>query len=296
MRSLSIHHGRELIARGAERQWGVVTRGQLRAAGLGDTAIDRRLADGRLRRLHRGVYALGHAALRIEGVWLAAVLACGPDAALSHRTAAALWGLFDTRVLDVTATGARRRPGIVTHRGRLAAADRTVRRGMPVTTVARTLLDLGEVLERAELTRTLEQAMRLKLYSRRALDEAASRAAGRRALRPLRACLDELEPRRARTRSELERRALALISDHGLPAPEVNARLLGLEVDLHWPDRRLVVELDGHAFHTTPAEFERDRRRDADLTAAGHRVVRFTWRHLEDEPEWVAARLRQLLA
>lgn len=285
MTSISIHHGRKVTARLADAQWGVITRAQLLAAGHGPTAIDRRLADGRLRRLHRGVYAVGHRALRVEAHWCAAVLACGQGAVLSHRTAAALWGLGDTRVLDVTAPARRRVRGIVAHHSRLTAADVTVRRGMPATTVARTLLDLGEVLERAELTRTLEQAMRLKLYSRRALDEAASRAAGRRALRPLRACLDELEPRRARTRSELERRALALIRDHGLPAPEVNARLLGLEVDLHWPDRGLVVELDGHAFHTTPAEFERDRRRDAELTAAGHRVVRFTWRHLEDEPE-----------
>lgn len=283
----------------AGRQWGVVTRAQLLDAGFSEPAITRMLARGELVALHRGVYAVGHAVLRVEGFWLAAVHAGGPGSALSHRSAAELWGLGHVRgrVIDVTCPGVRRRrPGLVAHRHRLARQDVTVHRGIPVTTVSRTILDLAELLSRDDLHRTIEQAIRLRRYDRAALDATVARAHGRHALKPLRAALDELDPVRARTKSELERRILPALAAAGLPAPRVNERVAGHEVDLHWPAQRVVVELDSRTWHTDPRAFEQDRIRDGDLLAAGWRVLRVTWRRLRDDPAWVVARIADLLA
>ncbi|HEU4657997.1 MAG TPA: type IV toxin-antitoxin system AbiEi family antitoxin domain-containing protein [Capillimicrobium sp.] len=290
---------RRLMARLAARQYGLVTWAQLRALGFSAAAIGRLVADGRLIRLHRGVYAVGHAVLRTEGIWLAAVLACGDGAVLSHRSAGALWqlGHATSPLVDVSANRARRpRHGIAVHHCRLDPADITTRRGIPVTTLPRTLLDLAECLPRAGLSRTIEQAMRLELYDRAALDATMDRAYGRHALRPLRACLDELDPTAARTKSELERLALPAIVAAGLPKPEVNVEVEGYEVDLVWRDARLAVELDSRTWHALPTAFERDRRRDADLQAAGWRVLRFTWRQLVAERAWVVTRIADLLA
>jgi len=278
----------------------VVTRRQLVAHGVGPATVERALRDGRLLRIHRGVYAFGHRALRPEGWWMAAVLACGEGAVLSHRSAAVAWHLLkpaDGRIEVTTPrAGGLSLRSLRARHGDLAPADVTMRHRVPITTVARTLLDIAETGPARELDRAIDEAIRLRRFRWRDLDELRTRAHGRRGLRPLAAARATLEPARARTKSELEIEGLALVNRFDLPPAEVNRHVLGYEVDLLWRDRRVVVELDSHGFHSTPGEFERDRRRDADLQAAGFRVLRFTWRQVTGRPEWVADRIRATLA
>jgi Transcriptional regulator, AbiEi antitoxin/Protein of unknown function (DUF559) len=300
-----VHHiddldspGDRPIAELAARQHGVVARRQLIELGFGRGAIDRRRYAGRLHRVHRGVYAVGHPRLVGRGRWIAAVLACGSEALLSHRSAAALWGLRPNigSVVDVTAgrshAGER---GIRVHRVRaLDPEDRATRDGIPVTTVPRTLLDLGETVSPTQLQRAFEEAERLGLLDMRAIERLRDRSRGRRGLRSLLALLDAHRGPPPMTRSELERRFLDLCRDAGLPPPIVNATAAGMEVDMLWPRQRLVVELDGHAFHRTRAAFERDRVRDAALQRAGHRVLRVTDRRLSAEPAAVIETVESL--
>jgi very-short-patch-repair endonuclease len=288
-----------VLARLADAQHGVVTRPQLEAAGLGRGAIQHRIATRRLRPLHVGVYALGHAQLRPEGRFLAAVLACGPAAALSHRSAAAHLGLREEARLTVDVTTARRsakaRPGIQLHRvRRLEREDVTQHRGVPVTTPARTVVDLAAVLGARALERTLEQAYVQRLLRTADLEDALSRARGKR-IRPLATLLEQRRPTTL-TRSELEERFLALSRQAGLADPEVNARVAGYTVDFLWRDRRVVVETDGWAAHRTRRAFEHDRGRDVDLHLAGFRVHRFTYDQVVRRPTETAARLVKLLA
>jgi hypothetical protein len=166
--------------------------------------------------------------------------------------------------------------------------------GIPVTSVARTLLDLAEVVDLQRLERAFEEADRLRLLDLRAIDDTISRNPGRHGLKTLRALLHSVHPV-TETRSELERRFVAFCRDAGLPPPSVNAIVEGFEVDAIWTDRRLVIELDSYEFHHTRAAFERDRARDAALQLAGYRVLRLTWRRLSEEPEAVAATIRRLL-
>jgi very-short-patch-repair endonuclease len=228
---------------------------------------------------------------------MAAVLAAGPDAVLSHRDAAALFSLRTSArgPIEVSVPRRCRRPGIQAHLARLQADEITVEDGIPVTTVARTLLDLAAVLPRQPLKRATEQAEVLRLADRTSLDDLLMRYPTRRgtaALRELRnAGLAETV-----TRSDLEDRFLAFLDAHDLPAPRVNGLVEGLEVDFHWRDQRVVVELDGRAAHHTIAAFERDRARDRALQVAGWRVVRITWRQLHDEPERIAADLARVLS
>ncbi len=234
---------------------------------------------------------------------LAAVLACGPGAILSHRDAAALWGLMslETRgAVDVTVPerSGRRRPGIRIHRPRHppTPADRTRRHGVPVTTPARTLLDLAAILEARRLARLTEEAVRMRLVSPRSARAAIERSPAARGAARFAKVLAASDRTPRLTRSAAERRLLELVRAAALPDPEVNIRLLGRERDLVWRRERLVVEVDGFAFHGSRAAFERDRSRDAELVAAGLRVVRVTWRQLEDEPQAVVARLAAALA
>lgn len=233
------------------------------------------------------------------GRWTAAVLACGPGALLSHRSAAALWGLrADGRLrVDVTAPRSRHvRRGIDLHRTRrLEPADRAAIDGIPVTALARTLLDLAAVLPGHDVERVLERAEMRQLIDGTLVETIRRNAIGRRGARMLLRSLGA-QNGPSLTRSQLERRFLALCTRHRLPAPHVNVIIEGLEVDAVWPDRRLVVELDGHAYHGTRAAFERDRERDAALQVAGYRVVRFTHRHLNHDPAKVIRTLRSLLA
>jgi hypothetical protein len=287
-----------MVAELAARQWGVVSLAQLRGLGLGARAVQLRAESGRLHRLHRGVYAVGHEVLRREGRWMAAVLASGQGAVLSHRSAAAHWGLLDTAAAAIDVTSARGRAGsagIRLHRARsLDARDSTNHRGIPVTTLARTLLDLAAVVRPHRLERALAQAERLQLYDHRAINEVIARANGHRGRAAL-ARATAREP--AWTRSELEAWFLSLVRETELPEPLVNITLAApdhprLEVDFCWPAQRLIVELDGWETHRTRAAFEADRRKDTALQAIGWRVLRFTRR---TEPSEIKRRLRSLM-
>jgi len=302
--------GAELQARGldaaiaalAQRQHGVVSRGQLAGLGLGRRAIGHRLECGRLHVLHRGVFAVGHRALSREASWIAAVLAVGPGGALSHRSAAALWGMRETARgrVDVTVPRMlRSRSAIQVHLARLAADELTVARGIPVTIPARTLLDLAAVVGPRALERAIDEAEVLRLTSALSLADLVGRHPGRRGVPAIRRILDAGRVGATITRSELEDRLLALLDGAGLPRPDVNARveIAGgwVEADCVWRAGGLVVELDGYASHGTRSAFERDRARDRALQVAGWRVVRVTWRQLHERPDAVASELRMLL-
>lgn len=287
----------------AERQHGVVARVQLIGLGLGEDSIDRRLSGGRLHRLHRGVYAVGHRAVSRDGRWMASVLACGAGAVLSHRSAAVLWGLqrHERGAIDITTPrSARSRVAIRRHCTKLLPDEMTVRRGIPVTTASRTLLDLAETVHAEALERAVREAEVLRLPLRPSLGELLVRHPRRRGACALRACLRRLELLPVgRTRSRLEDRFLDFVVRFDLPRPQTNV-LLDLddgtiEADCFWRERRLIVELDGHEAHGTRAAFESDRGRDRRLQAAGWTVVRITWRQLHDEPEALLADLRRLL-
>src|SRR5207302_272317 len=259
----------------AARQHGVVSHRQLIEIGLGRGAIERRVAAGRLHRVHRGVYAVGHPAIGGRGRWMAAVLRYAPGAVLSHRDAAALHGLRPNsrRDIDVTALARRRQiAGITLHQVRSLHLDDCAQvDGIPVTSIARTLFDLAEPLRRRDLARVFDEAERLRIFDLRAVEEVCERNRGRRGLPRVSALLaDAREP--ALTRSELERLFLELCRDHGLPAPAMNVMVAGFEVDAWWPGSSLIVELDGFAFHNTRGAFERDRSKDVALKLAGYEV------------------------
>jgi predicted transcriptional regulator of viral defense system len=291
-----------LLAELATRQHGVVTNAQLRAVGLGNSAIEHRAAAGRLHRIHRGVYAVGHPLLTIEGRWMAAVLACGRGAVLSHRSAAALWDLHRrerarTDVISPTNSG-RSRQGVDAHRARsLPPDERACVRGIPCTSVARTLVDLAEVVDVRELERACNQAEMLWLLETRALTATLDRAHGRHGAALVRRILAQGGRTETPTRSQLEERFLALCHVARLPPPQVNVWIAeaAAEVDFAWPAQRLIVETDGRAVHATRHAFENDRRRDQRLTLAGYRVVRFTWDQVKREPREVAETVRRLL-
>ncbi len=285
-----------VIAGLADTQHGVVAYRQLEALGLGARAIEHRIAVGRLHRIHKGVYAVGRRTLSRHGRWMAAVLACGPDAVLSHRSAAALWGLRQSAwKIEVTVPKDRRRAEIRVHRAKLRDDEITREDGIPVTTVARTLLDLAAVIDRGQLARAVEQADRLRAFDLRAVEAVLSHARRRSGTVALRDVLAEYrEP--ADIRSELERRFVALLPRSRLPTPHVNVLVGGFVVDFLWPQSRLVVELDGRAYHTSPRAFERDRVRDAKLQRAGYRVMRITHRRLRDDPAGILEDIAALVA
>jgi very-short-patch-repair endonuclease len=283
----------------AARQWGVVARRQLLAAGLTHAMVGERVRHGRLIALHRGVYAVGHRQLRREGYWLAAVLAV-PGAVLSHRSAAALHDLRPVGAgkIDVTTTrGAVDRDRIRVHRTRtLDATDIATVERIPVTTIARTLVDLAGVVPSDHLTKAMREAERTNPLDAQAIERVLERTAGRRGPghKATRAALAELEALATTlTRSSLEDAFLKLVRRAGLPRPRINALIEGMQVDASWEPQRLIVELDGWEHHRSKAAFEQDRTRDARLTAAGWRVVRFTHRQVADGTHVVEA-LRRL--
>jgi very-short-patch-repair endonuclease len=289
------------VSRLATQQHGVVSRSQLLGAGLTARMIERRLESGYLHPLHRGVYAVGHERLGSRSHWMAAVLAGGDGAVLSHRSAAALWGLRRRRrgPIEVSATSSRltRAVGLGEIRfreGRVRPGERELVTGIPVTSIARTLLDQADVVDGRELAGEFEEADRLGLLEMREIEAVCAQNPGRRGLKPLRHLIAEARyPEPART--PLEDGLLRLCREHGLPAPRTNVEVLGREVDAFWPRQRLMVEADSWSFHRHRAAFERDRARDAAMQAEGYRVIRLTHRRMEREPEAVASELRRLL-
>ena len=256
----------------AARQHGVVTTAQLLDAGVGRRRIARRVEAGWLVRVHHGVYQVG-TTRGWFGAEMAAVLAIGDEAALSHQSAAAVWG-FGQRDHEVHVTvkrgGRRSRPGIRVHR--TASLNAAVHNGLPLTTPARTLKDLVRTAPANEVERAKEQAAVMGLV------------------------LEDDTRFPEFTRSEGERRLKRLCKQAGLPLPRMNARVAGWEVDAYWPAQKLIVEIDGWRYHRTRRRFEADRRRDAALQAAGYRVVRITYRRLREEAMKVAAELAVMLA
>jgi very-short-patch-repair endonuclease len=288
------------LAEVATGQHGVVGHWQLLSLGFGVQWIERRIWEARLHPVHRNVYAVGHRRISQRGRWWAAVLAYGPEALLSHRSAAALWGLARPRAgaIDVTAPAGRqgihRRRGIWIHRCQLDPEDCTVKDRIPVTGVARTLFDLAEVVDYGQLHGATEEADRQKMLRLRELERICERGRGRRALRPIRRLLAELAAP-TEGRSPLENRFHAFCRRYRLPEPVRNVHVLDHEVDALWPAAKLVVELDSWEHHGHRAAFERDRARDPKLLLAGYRTVRITHRRLDSEPEELAAQIRQLL-
>jgi len=280
---------------------GVVSRRQLVEDGLGRRGIERRVRLGWLHPMHRGVYAVGHRPLTREARWMGAVLAYGDDGGLSHACATALWDIrsYSGSYIDVTIpsrSGRARRAGIRLHRcGTLTADDMTTHRGIPVTTVARTLLDVAATLRAASLARTVEQTEIRRLFDLTEVEQAITRHPNHRGVTPLRRALalyrdDEF------TRSELEKEFIGLCDARHLPRPLVNHIVEGKEVDFFWPDQRLIVETDGRATHFTIAAYESDRARDAYLLTLGYRVLRFTELQVRLDSATIAERVAAVLA
>ncbi len=264
-----------VIALIAARQHGVVTFAQLMGADLTKGGIDRRVASGRLHRIHRGVYAVGHLGLSNEGRWMAAVLACGPAAFLSHRSAAELWTMLPARTgpvhLTVARSGRAKRSGLVIHRSSsLPKAQTTRRNGIAVTTPARTIVDLRRTEPRAVVAKALRTASFRGWEVGNEGDDAGAW-------------------------SELERRFLRFCRRYRLGKPEVNVPVGRYRVDFLWRAANLVVETDGWRAHRGRQAFEDDRARDLRLRSLGLDVVRLTWRQLEGDPDAIAALLRRYL-
>jgi very-short-patch-repair endonuclease len=290
------------IAALAHRQHGVVSRAQLMWLGYTRHEIDRRIASGMLHVVHRGVYAVGHERLTREGWWFAALLAAGPDAVLSHESAAALWQLRDKEeVIEVSVARRRRkRRGMRIHETALPAADVTTRHGIPVTTPIRTLRDLARTLNPQALEEAIRQAEYHRLASATSLSKAVSSRQGEPGVNALREALAKADLGKGPTRKGLEQRFRRFLRTHDLPRPtkfnapiELHGRRI--EVDVLWRKQRLVVELDGRAAHTTTDAFHEDRARDQALVAAGFRVIRITSWQLSHEPDRIAEVIRRLL-
>ncbi|HVQ60421.1 MAG TPA: type IV toxin-antitoxin system AbiEi family antitoxin domain-containing protein [Solirubrobacterales bacterium] len=277
-----------------DRQHGVVARRQLIGLGVGEEAIRHRLATGRLRRVERGIYAVGRPELSREGRWMAAVLSCGSRAALSHSSAAALLGLGrELRgcvEVSVPYVSPRRRPGIRVHRRpKMREADVVERFGVPVTAPIRTIIDQAAWTDEAGLERLVNNADKLDLVDPVTLLAALARYPGQRGVGSLRALLGDRIF--LLTDSELERRFLRLVRGARLPVPETQRRVNGYLVDFFWPDLELVVETDGLRYHRTPTQQLRDHRRGQAHTAAGFAHLRFTHAQVRYEAEDVRATL-----
>jgi very-short-patch-repair endonuclease len=288
---------RETVWSFARRQHGVVSHGQLVDLGLGRRAIQHRVATGKLHPVARGLYAVGRPELTRHGRWMAAVLVGGPGAALSHRSAAALWGIASEGPgpieISVPVNSERRCPGVhVYRRASLKPPDVTERDRIPVIAPVLTLVELaGSGYDHLE--RAVNEADRLDLVDPETLREALERYRGRRGVARLRELLDRRTFRL--TDSELERLFLPLAAQAGLPAPLTRQHLNGFRVDFLWPDPRLVVETDGLRYHRTPAQQARDRLRDQAHLAAGFTPLRFTHEQVRYEPEHVRATLRSVV-
>lgn len=292
------------VAALAERQHGVVGRGQLVRLGLSEEAIEVRIRAGRLHPVQAGVYAVGHRAIKREGCWMAAVLASGPAAVLSHFSAAALWGIQPnsrSRIDVITLHRSRSWATISRHFIALPADERTVEDGIPVTTAPRTVFDLAATSPVDRVESAIRQVEYLRLHDQLSLLDLVRRYPGRRGVRRVREALARIEAMPAgRTRSRLEERFLPFLRRHDLPRPRLNDWIVvgekRYQVDCHWHGTGQVVELDSWEGHGTRSAFREDRARDRTLRTAGYDVTRISWAQLDDEPEAVASDLRKLLS
>jgi hypothetical protein len=287
------------LARLAERQHGVISIRQLTGPlGYSRNAVSRAVGDGRLHLLHRGVYAVGHTRISSHGKCLAAVLACGRGALLSHFSAGWLWDItkVNPEPFHVTTSVWRTpRPPLHLHQSlALTAEDRALREGIPVTALPRTLLDLAATVRLDWLEKMIERAEELGLFDLRPVEDVLERNVGHHGHGHLRRAIALYKPT-SFTRSGLEKRWLELVLETGLPRPRMNYVEHGFELDCYWPEHRFAVELDVFETHGTRAAFERDRKRQEDLLLAGITMTRVTGPRLEREPEAVIARVARLL-
>jgi len=296
------------LAELAAKQNGVFSLVHCADFGLGVRAVQKRAAAGQLFRVYQTVYSLAPPELLSrDGRFMAAVLACGPGAVLSHRSAAALHELRPTERsgIDVTVRGrsTRRHQGIDVHRSTtLTSADVTLVRNIPTTTIARTLLDLAGVVRRRPLERAMDQAEILEVLDHRALEDQIKRNDKTPAAHKLRTLLDEHTAGSTPTWTELETAFLMLCRAAALPQPEVNAWVVlddgepAIRPDFVWRAQRLAIETDSRKYHRTRQAFEIDRRRDQRLTLGGWRIVRVTWRQIKSEPAMIARLIAGLLS
>jgi hypothetical protein len=295
------------VARIAARQHAVMSVDQLRELGLTANAVQLRAADGRFHRIFQGVYSLvPKSLLTLKGHYMAAVLACGPGALLSHRSAAQLRGLrpagFWKTEVTIPGRNRRRHRTVVVHRSvTLTSADADVVDGIPCTSVARTLFDLAEVVDQRQVERAFDQAEANEVLDLRAIDDQLARNATRRGAKVVRAVLNEHYIGSTLTESELEEAMLRLSRAVGLPRPEVNKWLdLGdgeglVRADFYWAAQRLVVEVDGRKYHGTRQRFESDRRRDQRMMVAGLRCIRTTDKQINYRPHQLETTVLALL-
>jgi very-short-patch-repair endonuclease len=287
-----------LIVALAERQYGVVARRQLQEHGMHRWTVDKALARRHLLPLHRGVFAVGHRVLTYRGRWMAAVLACGPEAVISHHAAAALHDLrpLPQGAIDVTAPTHRRHEGIRTHISRVARDERTEIDRIPVTSLERTLLDYAEQATPRQLQKALDEAERRTILDLRKLQRSVDRGVGRKGLKLLTAAIANLTDHPAWTQSPAEDLFLDLIRAADLPLPRANVLIHTHLVDFAWPDQKVIVEIDSFRFHSTREAFEDDRERDVDLQKLGWRVLRITDRRLHEDPAGVIRDVKEMLS
>jgi very-short-patch-repair endonuclease len=282
------------VARIADRQWGRVSWAQLLAVGLDEKTVWRWAQAGYLHWILPRVYAVGHQAPSTEADLAAALLYAGPGAMLSHATAAWWWGLIDEQPKTISVSTPRRcksLKGVEVHGRR--SVERVWHKGLSVTLVAQTLLDYATVCTLRRLRRAIAEADYQRLATPAELE--AVLATGRAGSAKLRQAIAIHQPRLARTRSLLEELFLELCERHELPVPSVNVTVEGFLVDAFWQQHRLVIEVDGHRAHATPARMKRDRERDLALRRAGYTVQRYSWWQVTDQAELVAADVRAAL-
>ncbi len=284
----------------AQRQYGVISLEQLLACGLSYKQVERLVEKGHLHRLHRGVYAVGHRRLISHAHLIAALLAAGPRSFLSHRTAAAVWGLrqLAVRAIEVTSPTGRGRTGLTIHRASTDPHpdDLCTRNGLRISSFPRLLVELAPRESAAELDRLITEAVRRGILRPDKVEEALERHARRPGSARLRHALAAYRPKPDRT-SELERAFDALLARHpDIPPPLANVRIGIWEIDCYWPEQRVALELDGRPYHVAIADLEKDRYKDAKLLGMGIRPLRITDRRLESDPLGALGDLRVLLA
>jgi very-short-patch-repair endonuclease len=290
-----------LAAKVAAEQHQVVCFRQLRELDIGRGWVEHALRTRRLHRIHDGVYAWGHKDLTRDGFLIAAVLACGKGALLGERTATVRWDLIQSSSAAIHVTVPRsKKPkvaGVTVHLTRqLTEADRAVVRGIPVTSLARTLVDFAGVARPGQLIEAIEQAERLRIFDLNAVNETLARSNGRRGATALRQALKEIHGEPPDLRSKLEQRFRNYCKKRNLPIPSFNVVIAGFLIDAVWEHKKLIIELDSRRHHTGIREFESDRKRDTKLQMAGYRISRVTDHRLKREADELEADLRNLLA